>query len=154
MRPRDQSVRSTPDGVSEGSPTVLCVDNDSLVREYLDTLLSRLSSADTVRTVPTSEAALSWLDRGGLDAVDCVVAEYHLHGGGVRLLRAVRDRSARVPFVFFTTGLSSVAERTVLAGGATAVVRKSTPDGGLRELVTRVDRAVLATPTVTPAADS
>ncbi|WP_372910347.1 response regulator [Salinigranum sp.] len=129
--------------------TVLCVDNDPLVCEYLETLLSRSSSVDTVRTATTARTAVSWFDDGGLDAVACVVAEYHLHSGGLRFLRAVRARSATVPFVLFTTGVSDAVERTVLATGVTAVVRKSPSHGGIDALTDRVERAVSPPPSST-----
>lgn len=61
--------------------------------------------------------------------VDLVVADLQLPGGGVELVRAIRDRDARVPIVILSGSLESAADaRTLAALGVAGYINEHAGD--------------------------
>jgi CheY-like chemotaxis protein len=126
---------------------VLVVDDDDDVATLTAEYLEYLDDGIHVETATDPVAALAERDLGRFD---CIVSDYHMPGmNGLELYRAVRDRSADVPVVLFS---SIDPDRNALdaetASESLAVVRKGGRSGQFERLAEYVDE--LARQPLTP----
>jgi len=123
-----------------GSITVLYVDDDADLAELTATFLERHSDALHVLTETNADGALARLEA---DEVDCVVSDYDMPGrNGLDLLRAIRERRPKLPFILFTgKGSEEIASEAIWAG-VTDYLQKGSGTEQYAVLANRVENAV------------
>ena len=87
-RPTD-GARSSPDAAAKTDPMIqlLCVEDDPIVRTYLEALLSRRPEVEVVGLVGDAASAFRYLREG---PIDVLLLDYHMQGmNGMDLLQAV-----------------------------------------------------------------
>ncbi len=129
-----------------GGIHVLCVDDDSRVRELTASALERRNDAIDVTTARDGRDGVTILD-GERDAavdreIDCVVSDYEMPGmNGLEFLAAVREREPELPFVLFTGAGSEEIASEAITAGVTDYLRKGSGDQ-YAVLANRIENAV------------
>lgn len=129
---------------------VLCVEDEELVRRFLQTRLGMEPDIEVVAAVPDAETACSYLRR---EPFDVVVLDYQLEGSnGMQLLHTITlwldDQFSSAfprPAAIFCTGYATPElEREATAMGALAVVSK---ERAMTDLVPAIRAAAQGRPT-------
>jgi DNA-binding NtrC family response regulator len=116
-----------------GRPRILVVDDHDGMRVLLAVMLQR-SGYDPV-TVGSADEALDELEAGPYDAV---LSDEQMPGGnGLDLLRRLRARGDRIPFVLMSAVMPAELARSALAAGATITAEKSSVVEGLGTILER-----------------
>jgi CheY-like chemotaxis protein len=115
------------------TPRVLVVDDDP---EFLEMVADRLSQDGRfdVDAAASATGALETLDER---AVDCVVTDSLVLDSGKPLVRAVRERNADLPLVYYTGKEWEDVAEDVVAMGVSDYIQKGA--GSLAEVARRVD---------------
>jgi CheY-like chemotaxis protein len=122
---------------------VLLVDDDSGFAEIATVFLPRANEHIVVETASDVETGLKRLSRA--PAVDCVISDYRMpETSGLSFLKAVRERSADLPFLMLTgRGNEGVAAEAV-NHGATGYLMKDTDTAQFATIAERVENVVRA----------
>lgn len=124
------------------TPRVLVVDDDP---DFLDLVVRRLSRDDF--EVTASESGRDALEKLEERPIDCVVTDSLVLDDGKPLIRAVRDRDADLPVIYYTgKDWSEVAEDAV-AADVSDYIKKGA--GSLTEVSKRIDILVESDANVT-----
>jgi CheY-like chemotaxis protein len=119
-------------------PRILVVDDHDGMRVLLAVMLQRRGYEPV--TVPSAEAGLAELGTGPPYAA--VLSDQQMPGGnGLQLLRDLRSRGDRTPFVLMSAAMPAELIRSALASGATVAVDKSSV---VEALGTVLERALSA----------
>jgi DNA-binding response OmpR family regulator len=124
------------------SPRVLIVDDDDGIRRVLASALAR--SGFDVSTANDGEPALRLAD---VATPDIVVVDYNMPTGGLKVVRALKQRHGTAIYVAVLTGEDDMLTRTSCRdAGADAVLIKPIAIGELRRVLTAAAIALDATP--------
>lgn len=105
------------------SVTVLYVDQEDALRGFLAGYTGGNSSDILFSTASSAQEAIDLLSHGSFDAV---VAEYQLPDmNGIELLKAIRAKPDRVPFILMTARGSEEVFLEAMTGGADLYIHKS-----------------------------
>jgi DNA-binding response OmpR family regulator len=115
------------------TPGVLVVDDDP---EFLEMVAERLSN-DGRFDVHAAESATDALETLDQRAVDCVVTDSLVLDSGKPLVRAVRDRDADMPLIYYTGKEWDDVAEDVVATGVSDYIQKGA--GSLAEVARRVE---------------
>ncbi|MFC6941418.1 response regulator [Salinirubellus sp. GCM10025818] len=127
----------SPDGINRS--TVVCVDDDDLVLDLLETALPRFGTFE-VEGFTDAGAALSRIREGG---VDCVVSDYEMpEFDGFALLEQVRALDPDVPFILYTGRGSEEIASDALSRGVTDYLRKESGIAQFALLGWRIEEAI------------
>ncbi len=130
------------DGTRDDGIRVLHVDDDPEFADVASALLERADDRFEVETATSAEAGLAALEEGRFD---CVVSDYDMPGRtGLDLLRAVRERRERLPFVLFTGKGSEEVASEAISAGVTDYIQKGGGADQYALLANRVANAVEA----------
>jgi DNA-binding NtrC family response regulator len=122
---------------AEGRRRILVVDDHDGMRVLLAVMLQRRGYEPV--TVGSATEALAELGAGPYDAV---LSDEQMPGGnGLALLRRLRARGDRTPFVLMSSAMPAELIRSALASGATVAVEKSSV---VEALGTVLERALSA----------
>ncbi|ELZ31519.1 PAS domain S-box [Halogeometricum pallidum JCM 14848] len=132
---------------------VLHVDDDPAFVELVATHLERrggfevVAETDPCAVLDRLEGAEGDGDENGSDgrpaAVDCVVSDYEMGGTtGIDLLRCVRERHERLPFVLLTSRGSEEVASEAISAGVTDYIQKRTHGKQYELLANRIRNAV------------
>ncbi|SFR67524.1 PAS domain S-box protein [Halogeometricum limi] len=126
---------------------VLHVDDDPAFGELVATHLER-RGFDVVSEIDP-EAAVQRLsdstagEQTDAEPIDCVVSDYEMgETTGIDLLRRVRDRDERLPFVLFTSRGSEEVASEAISEGVTDYIQKQTRAEQYELLANRIHNAV------------
>jgi len=109
----------SPDG--DNPATVVCVDDDPLILDLLETMLERTGAFD-VEGFTDPDEALDGICGGD---VDCVVSDYEMQGlDGFDLLERVRAFDPDLPFILYTGRGSEEIAGDAISMGVTDYLRK------------------------------
>ncbi|NHA67681.1 response regulator [Phycicoccus flavus] len=109
---------------------VLLCDDQAEVRESLRVVLADLPGLDVTAEAATGPECLAALDA---NAVDVVVLDVALPGGGAGLAAEIRRRRPDVRIVVFSAHVEERVQREMLAAGADVFVPKTGRLAPLRE---------------------
>ena len=127
-----------------GGMSVLVVDDDPAAADLAATQLERLRDAIDVTVETGVDDALARFE-GDPGAFDCVVSDYNMpRMDGLELLTTVREISADVPFVLFTSKGSEEIASEAVSAGVTDYLQKGTGTERYELLANRVVNAVEA----------
>ncbi|MUW15104.1 PAS domain S-box protein [Halorubrum sp. CBA1125] len=119
---------------------VLHVDDDPAFLDLVETYLSRIDDAFTVRSATDVDAALDALEA---EPIDCVVSDYEMPGSdGLEFLSRVRERNDAVPFVLFTGKGSEEIASEAISAGVTDYIQKQGGTDQYTVLANRIRNAV------------
>lgn len=118
-----------------GEKTVVVVDDDASMREYLSETL--VSGGYDCRTFPTGAAALGWLATGE-EPVDLLLSDINMPGmNGLDLLRTVKMVAPELPFILVSGTCDLPIARGALRAGATDYLLKPVRPADLMGLISR-----------------
>jgi CheY-like chemotaxis protein len=128
---------------SDGSLSILHVDDDGSFGELVQTYLERATDLDCeVRSLTSPDAALDVLRDDDTD-VDCVVSDYRMPGtDGIEFLRAVRETHPELPFLLFSGERTDDVAAEIVRAGVTDYIQKGYGTDQYTMLVRRVEHAV------------
>ncbi|GAB3766416.1 response regulator [Microlunatus parietis] len=129
--------------------TVLLVDDHVVVREGLRALIETQPDLTVAAEAGHSAEALVMIDA---QPVDLVVTDLQMPGGGgLELIKAIRQRHPELPIMVLTAFGGSAEVTAALAAGATSYLLKDTPRAGLFEALrnTSAGTSVLSPATAT-----
>jgi FixJ family two-component response regulator len=119
----------------EARPIVAVVDDDSRVRESLESLIE--SCGLTARVFPLAE---DFLRAGILSGASCLITDVRMpRMGGLDLQRRVRMERPELPVIFITGHHDEEVEQSAIAEGASSFLRKPFDTG---ELLRAIDKAL------------
>ncbi|MBV0901230.1 PAS domain-containing response regulator [Haloarcula salina] len=122
--------------------SVLHVDDDPDLADVTATFLQR---TDDRFDVETAARAAPVLDRALDDSYDCIVSDYDMpEMDGLEFLRAVRDRSPKLPFILYTGKGSEEIAADAISAGVTDYIQKKTGTVQYAILANRIRNAVEA----------
>ena len=102
------------------TPRILIVEDDDDLREIVEMDFQR--DGFRTETAMGGHAALKQLQAS---RVDVIVSDFHMpHGGGLELLRSVREIHPELPFCLLASGLNEISLEEAYAQGATALLSK------------------------------
>lgn len=118
-----------------GEKTVVVVDDDESMREYLSETL--VSGGYDCRTFPTGAAALGWLAAGN-EPVDLLLSDINMPGmNGLDLLRTVKMVAPELPFILVSGMCDLPIAQGALRAGATDYLLKPVRPADLIGLISR-----------------
>ncbi|WP_435068915.1 response regulator [Haloplanus sp. C73] len=128
---------------SDGSLSILHVDDDESFGDLVQTYLERATDLDCEIRSRTSPAdALDVLRDDDTD-VDCVVSDYRMPGtDGIEFLRAVRETHPELPFLLFSGERTDDVAAEIVRAGVTDYIQKGYGTDQYTMLVRRVEHAV------------
>ena len=127
-----------------GGMSVLVVDDDPAAADLAATQLERLRDAIDVAVETGVDDALARFEADPA-AFDCIVSDYNMpRMDGLELLTTVREISADVPFVLFTSKGSEEIASEAVSAGVTDYLQKGTGTERYELLANRVVNAVEA----------
>jgi PAS domain S-box-containing protein len=123
-----------------GTTRVLQVDDEQDFLEMSAALLERTGERIEVETAVDGESALQRLSEGD---IHCVVSDYDMPGmDGLELLRAVRERHPRTPFILLTARGSEAVASEAISAGVDDYLQKGGGDEQYQLLANRVRNLV------------
>ena len=127
-------------GELSGQVRVLAVDDDESTVSLTAAFLRRQRDSFEVLTATSGEDALETLDS---ESIDCLVSDYEMPTmDGIELLRAVRDREPKFPFILFTARGSEEIASEAISAGVTDYLQKGSGEGRYALLANRIENAV------------
>lgn len=117
-------------------PVIAVVDDDSRVRESLESLIE--SSGFTARVFPLAE---DFLQADHLKRTSCLITDVRMPCmSGLDLQRRVRIERPELPVIFITGHYDDEVEQSAIAEGASSFIRKPFDTGELiRAIYTALD---------------
>jgi DNA-binding NarL/FixJ family response regulator len=132
--------------VTEPALRVVVVDDQTAVREGLETLLGLAPGIDVVGTARDGEGALALVER---ERPDVVLMDLRMPGiGGVEATRRIRSAHACTQVVVLTTFADDESVEAALAAGARGFLTK---DAGRREIALALQAAAAGQGVLDPA---
>jgi len=118
----------------EGTPRILCVEDDSDISGYVCEMLKIAGYQTTV-----AENLLDGLRLTRTQDFDLILLDYHLPDGtGLELCRLIRALDARTPLLFYSNIADPEIRRSAIAAGAQGYIQKIDAFDILEETITKL----------------
>ncbi|MCL9815955.1 response regulator [Natronocalculus amylovorans] len=121
---------------------VLHVDDEPMVSEIVESMLTRYSDRFIMTSATTAAEGLSVLSDPTV-SIDCIVSDYEMDGmSGLELLHVLRSGGDETPFILFTGHGSEETASDAIAAGVTDYLQKQTGTDHYTVLANRIINAV------------
>jgi DNA-binding NarL/FixJ family response regulator len=114
--------------------TIMIVEDDDRIRNYLNALLSGSGEFDVAASFPDAESALTYCENGLANAVELILTDIQLPGkSGIELISWLKPLRPEIQFMVLTSFDDADRVFKALKAGATGYILKTTEPAKLIE---------------------